>query len=124
MLRADMPEYQCHSQWMGKDQTMVSDELGKQLHDRATRGEALSPEEQAQLKDWYATQDRAEADQLGFTATAETVDLLQAQIDSAVAQLATITRRIQEIATENKALRREIAALGRQLAQQDSPQPV
>ena len=46
---------------------MVSDELGKQLHDRATRGEALSPEEQAQLKDWYATQDRAEADQLGFT---------------------------------------------------------
>ncbi|TEU12468.1 MAG: hypothetical protein E3J21_21040 [Anaerolineales bacterium] len=103
---------------------MVSDELGKQLHDRATRGEALSPEEQAQLKDWYATQDRSEADQLGFTATAETVDLLQAQIDSAVAQLATITRRIQEIATENKALRREIAALCRQLAQQDSPQPV
>jgi peptidoglycan hydrolase CwlO-like protein len=103
---------------------MVSDELGKQLHDRATRGEALSVEERAQLEDWYATQDRAEADQLGLTATAETVDSLQTQIDSALAQLATITRRIQEIAEENKALRREITALCRQLAQQDSLQPV
>jgi hypothetical protein len=32
---------------------MVSDELGKQLHDRATRGQDLSLEEQAQLAAWY-----------------------------------------------------------------------
>jgi peptidoglycan hydrolase CwlO-like protein len=103
---------------------MVSDKLGKQLHDRATRGEALSPEEQAQLENWYATQDRAEADQLGLTATTETVASLQTQIDSALTSLTTITRRIQEIAEENQALRREITALCRQLAQRDSLQPV
>jgi hypothetical protein len=103
---------------------MVPDELGKQLHDRATRGEALSTEEQAQLEDWYATQDRAESDRLGLTATSETVASLQIQIDSALASLATITKRIQEIAEENQALRREIAAICRQLAQQDSLQPV
>ena len=102
---------------------MVTDDLGKQLHNRVTRGEALSTEEQAQLEDWYATQDRAESDQLGLTATAETVASLQIQIDSALASLAAITRRIQEIAEENQALRREIAALCRQLAQQDSLQP-
>jgi septal ring factor EnvC (AmiA/AmiB activator) len=102
---------------------MVPDELGKQLHNRATRGEALSTEEQAQLENWYATQDRAESDQLGLTAAAETVASLQIQIDSALTSLAAITRRVQEIAEENQALRREIAALCRQLAQQDSLQP-
>jgi hypothetical protein len=102
---------------------MVTDDFGKQLHNRVTRGEALSTEEQAQLEDWYATQDRIEMDQLGLTVTTETVASLQIQIDSALTLLATITKRIQEIAEENQALRREIAALCRQLAQQDSLQP-
>lgn len=101
---------------------MASDELGKQLHDRATRGEVLSAEEQAQLENWYATQDRAEMDELGLTVTEKTLTALQAQVDAALAQLATVTRRIQEIAAENEALRREIAALRRQLAYQVSPQ--
>jgi hypothetical protein len=102
---------------------MVTDDFGKQLHNRVARGEALSTEEQAQLEDWYATQDRIEMDQLGLTVTTETVASLQIQIDSALTLLATITKRIQEIAEENQALRREIAALCRQLAQQDSLQP-
>lgn len=38
---------------------MVFDELGKQLHDCATRGEVLSVKEQAQLNAWYEEQDRA-----------------------------------------------------------------
>jgi peptidoglycan hydrolase CwlO-like protein len=102
---------------------MVPDDLGRQLHDRATRGETLSPEEQSQLDEWYMTQDRAETGDLGLTVPAEEVTTLQAQIDSALAQLATITQRIQEITEENQALRREIAALRRQLAQ-TSPQPL
>lgn len=101
---------------------MVSDEIGKQLHNRATRGEVLSAEEQAQLEEWYATQDRAETDELGLTGAAKAVTALQAQIDSALVQIATIAKRIQEITEENEALRREIAALRRQLAQQVSPQ--
>jgi hypothetical protein len=102
---------------------MVDDVLEKQLHDRATRGEALSPEEQAHLATWYAVQDRAELGELHATDPDKTIPVLHAQIDSALAQLTVLTRRIQEIITENGVLRREIAVLHRQLAQHVSPQP-
>ncbi len=102
---------------------VVSDNAGKRLHDRATRGEKLSKEEQAQLEAWYAIQDRAEADELGLAGLMETVAALQVQIDSALTQLATVTRRIQELTEENQALRRENAALRRQLAQRALSQP-
>jgi histidinol dehydrogenase len=98
---------------------MVSDELGKQLHDRATRGEALSAQERASLETWYAAQDRVEMDALDLT-TPETVAILQAQVDSVLEQLETAARRIQELAQENDRLRGEIATLHRRLAQQAS----
>ena len=98
---------------------MVSDELGKQLHDRATRGEALSAQERASLETWYAAQDRAELDALDLT-TPETVTILQAQVDSVLEQLEAAARRIQELAQENDRLRGEIATLHRRLAQQAS----
>jgi hypothetical protein len=44
---------------------MISDDSAKQLHDRATRGETLSAEEQKQLENWYASQDTAESKMLG-----------------------------------------------------------
>ena len=96
---------------------MVPDELGKQLHDRATRGEALSVQERASLETWYAAQDRVEMDALDLT-TPETVTILQAQVDSVLEQLETAAKRIQELARENDQLRGEIAALHRRLAQQ------
>ena len=96
---------------------MVSDELGKQLHDRATRGETLSAQERALLETWYAAQDRAEMDTLDLT-TPETVAILQAQVDSVLEQLETAAKRIQELAQENDKLRGEIATLHRRLAQQ------
>ena len=43
---------------------MNANERAKQLHDLATRGTTLSPEEQQELLAWYAEQDRAEADML------------------------------------------------------------
>ena len=98
---------------------MVSDELGKQLHDRATRGEALSAQERASLETWYAAQDRVEMDALDLT-TPETVTILQAQVDSVLEQLETAAKRIQELARENDRLRGEIATLHRRLAQQAS----
>ena len=88
----------------------------RQLHDRATRGETLSPEERSQLEEWYAAQDRAEADDLGLTASAETIAALQAQIASALEQLVAVAQQMQKTNEENQALRREIAALRRQLA--------
>lgn len=103
---------------------MVTDELGKQLHDRATRGGVVSAEEQVQLEEWYAEQDRAEMEMLGLPAPANTAGELRAQVDSALTQLAAAAKRVQELAKENNALRREIASLRRQLIPQSSPQSV
>jgi cation transport ATPase len=52
------------------------------LHDRATRGQDLPPEEEEQLAAWYAAQDRAEMAELGLSAS-ETAASLQAQINAA-----------------------------------------
>jgi len=103
---------------------MVSDDLAKQLHDRATRGELLSEEEQSLLKNWYALEDSVESDALGLTGDKKTLTTLQAQVRLALVQLTIVTKRIQEIASENEALRHEIALLRRQLTHQSVSQPV
>lgn len=43
---------------------MVSNKLGKHLHNRAVRGEMLTSEEQMQLEHWYDIQDAVEAELL------------------------------------------------------------
>lgn len=102
---------------------MISDDIARKLHDRSSRGETLSAEEQKQLQDWYASQDTAESKMLGLTTSEKTVASLQAQVDAALTQLMTVTKRIQEVASENETLRREIAALRRQLVQRLGAQP-
>ena len=102
---------------------MVSDDLGRHLHDRATQGEQLSAEDQAQLEAWYAAQDHVEMEALGVAEMAKDATILQTQVESATAQLTTISRRIQKTAAENAALRREINMLRRRLATQAVPQP-
>lgn len=102
---------------------MVSDDLAKQLHDRATRGELLSAEEQSLLEDWYALLDCMESDTLGLTTDEKTLASLQAQVESALIQLMTVTKRIQEVAAENETLRHEVAVLRRQLVHQPTSQP-
>ncbi len=94
---------------------MTSDELGMQLHDRATRGEALAAEEQSQLEQWYASQDAMESDLLQHTSAKLDVSELWTQVEAALAQLTTVTQRIQQITMENEVLRREIAVLQQQL---------
>jgi len=79
---------------------MVPDDLARQLHDRATRGESLSAKEQAHLENWYAVQDSAESQKLGLTVTERKLATLQAQVDAALAQLTAVTKRIQETAAE------------------------
>jgi len=102
---------------------MIPDDLGRHLHDRATQGEPLSAEDQAQLEAWYAAQDRVEMEALGVAEMAKDTTILQTQIDSATMHLTTISRRIQKTAAENAALRREINMLRHQLATQTVPQP-
>lgn len=102
---------------------MISNDLAKQLHDRATRGALLSAEERAQLENWYALQDDAENKALGLMDPEKKLEPLQAQVEAALAQLMTVARRIQEVASENESLRREITALRRQLAHLLTLQP-
>ncbi len=99
----------------------MSDELEKRLHDRATRGEDLSPEEQERLDAWYEVQDQAEAEQLGVDVE-PTPASLETRIDSTLRQIIEATERIRKVTAENKGLRSEIAALRLELAQRHSPQ--
>ena len=94
---------------------MISNDLGKDLHDRLTRGEQLSDDEQGQLDSWYEYQDNLEDNILGTGAEKKTITKLQSQIEVALTQLIAITNRIQEVATENETLRQEISSLRHQL---------
>ena len=95
---------------------MISEDIAQQLHDRYTRGERLSVKEQASLENWYALQDNAESDALGLTEDGKALTTLQTQIEAALTQLTIVTQRIQEVASENEALRRETVHLRQQLA--------
>lgn len=92
---------------IGSETEVTIPEQVKQLHDRASRGEMLTTAERAELEEWYATQDAAESKDLGLNAAEKTLASLQAQIDAALVQLMTVTKRIQEVASENELLRRE-----------------
>ena len=94
----------------------MSDNFSQELHDRATRGETLSPEEQAQLEQWYALEDEIEDNILETTTAEKTKAAMQAQIETTLRQLRVVTKRIQEVTSENEALRQEIISLRRQLA--------
>jgi hypothetical protein len=100
---------------------MISNKTGKRLHDRATRGEQLTPEEEAQLEAWYTAQDMAEADLLPKNRPDVDLETLQRQVDAASLQLTAVTERIQEVAAENNTLRREISRLRQQLVNQIQP---
>lgn len=94
---------------------MISNGLGMQLHDRWTRGQKLTDEEQAQLEDWYQQQDAEEAKQLSLASTTVEISDLQAQVETALTQLVTVLQRVQQITAENEALRREVSTLRQQL---------
>lgn len=95
---------------------MTIDEKGKALHDKASKGEKLSQEEQRLLEQWYAKMDQEESITLGMAKQTEFLSNLKAQIETALAQLVKLSSRIQQIALENDKLRNENEALRRQLA--------
>ena len=97
--------------------------MAQQLHDRATRGMALSAGEQACLDQWYAQQDQEESTAITQMSPSQTVSELRAQVDTAVAQLSMVTQRIRALAAANEAVRQEIAVLHRRLAQKVDTQP-
>lgn len=96
------------------------------LHDRATRGEVLSPAEQVQLDGWYAELNRQETLALfgqsepppSLMAMQQSLALLRIQVDESLAQLAVTTQQLQDVSAQNRSLRAEIATLRIQVAQQ------
>ncbi len=102
---------------------MISEDTTKKLHDRFSRGEALSTKEQKQLEDWYARQDADESQMITATSKEKNITLLQKQVEAALYRLTTVTKHIQEVETQNESLRREIASLRRQMMQRVRAQP-
>lgn len=96
---------------------MNSESRVQQLHDRATRGEVLTSEEQAELERWYADQDNAEATMLYVPLSTDENGSLQRQVHATLDQLRVVTERIQALSVENDAVRREIAELRQRLTQ-------
>jgi hypothetical protein len=94
---------------------MNSESRVQQLHDRATRGEVLTSEEQAELEQWYTDQDDAEVTMLAVPLSPDENASLQRQVDAALGQLRIVTERIQALSRENDAVRREIAELRQRL---------
>lgn len=97
---------------------MIPNEIGLQLHDRATRGEELSAKERTQLEIWYSAQDVAEQKYLGMESNADSVTTLRADIEAALSRLETLTSQVHVTSNENERLRSEIQILRRQVAMQ------
>jgi hypothetical protein len=102
---------------------MISDEIGQKLHDRATRGETISTEEQEQLWRWYAQQDQQEMAQLNAAPVPARLADLQSLVQQASAQVVVQAQRIEALTAENAQLRQEIASLQRLLSAKRAGQP-
>jgi nicotinic acid mononucleotide adenylyltransferase len=89
----------------------------RRLHDRATRGGAISPEEQAELQAWYDEQDRVEAAILAGSPESASATALREQVRAGLQQVRTVSQRIERLIEENEQLRREVDSLQQRLAQ-------
>jgi hypothetical protein len=103
--------------------TMIPDEIGQKLHDRATRGEMLTEEEQGLLQGWYARRDQDEMAQLSTAPVPTLLTDLQSRAQQATAQVVAQAQRIEALTVENAELRQEIATLQRLLSAKLADQP-
>ncbi len=94
---------------------MISDDQALDLHNRSTRGQALSTVEQAALEAWYAEQDRTELAALRSAQSTGSVSEAQRELEALLARLTSVSAQIQEIVAQNDAIRRDNAALRHQL---------
>ena len=86
-----------------------------QLHDKATRGESLTTEEEAALAAWYARQDQEENALLTSSSHSAAPDALWDEVRRTLTRLEVTAQQVRAQAEENEALRRDIAALTQRL---------
>lgn len=108
---------------MPMETTMIPDEIGQKLHDRSTRGGALTAEEQEQLRHWYARHDQEEMAQLSAAPFASRLDDLQSRVQQVTAQVVAQAQRIEALTVENAQLRQEIGSLQLLLSAKRAGQP-
>jgi len=102
---------------------MIPDEIEQKLHDRATRGETLTAEEQEVLRLWYAHHDQEEMAQLSAAPASSRLADLQFRVQQATAQVVVQAQHIEALTAENAQLRQEIASLQRLLSAKLTGQP-
>ena len=97
----------------------------QRLHDRATRGEVLSPAEQGELARWYAEIDQQQSQVLFCQDQPPALDpsdqdrlaRLRQQVDELLTQLQITTQRLQQVSAQNQVLRNEISLLRTKVAE-------
>lgn len=102
---------------------MTEEQTGPQLHDRATRGETLSEEEQTRLARWYHEEDEREVKRLGLDRPEGELPDLSVRIEASLVQIRSLTEQLHELSAQNDGLRRDILMLRREVAQRTSTQP-
>lgn len=93
----------------------------KALHDRATRGEILSTDEQTRLNAWYE-EDKLESEAFGQNPKADFADDLRKKTEEALARLSVAAEQTQRLTAQNELLRQENNRLRQLLAQTPTPQ--
>ncbi len=96
---------------------MISDEVGKKLHDKATRGVTLSSADQKRLKIWYKDQDDAECESLKLSTSLKSETMLQKEIDSILIKIGAANEEISKLSNHNKLLKKDIFKIQQRLSQ-------
>lgn len=103
---------------------MLTDEIGRHLHDKATRGKSLTSEEHILLEKWYDENDSAESESLNLNVDLKTEHTLQKQIDLILIKIEAATGHIQKLTNENRLLRNDITNLHKQLSERTMAQAI
>ena len=99
---------------------ILYDEIGRQLHDRSTRGKELTSEKRRLLEEWYEQQDNAESRLLHKDDDLRTEKILRTQIDPILIRISTAAEQIHKLTDENRVLRKNIAKLHRRLSDKNA----
>ncbi|MGI4787815.1 MAG: hypothetical protein ACRYFS_03085 [Janthinobacterium lividum] len=93
----------------------MNDNFGRQLHDKATRNELLTVEEETKLSRWYAQQDQEEDALLASSPNPLVLDTLWNDVVNALLRLKLAAPQVRAQAEENIALQQAIATTIRSL---------